>query len=92
MFPIYDVSWFIALQKLQLHVRVCLFLEAYGLSAALQVLQIGGVTLMGLTGTIKGEKKCPIGITTLCATFLVAGRQWKTFLHPVAYSNYYVFI
>lgn len=30
---------------------------------------------MGLTGTIKGEKKCPMGITTLCATFLVAGRQ-----------------
>jgi len=55
LFPIYDDSWFAALQKLQFQVLVCLFLDANGLTAALHAVQIEGVTLMGLTGTRKGE-------------------------------------
>lgn len=55
LLPIYDVSWLMAVQKLQLQTLVCLFLDAYGLRAALQFVQMGGAILMGLTGTIKGE-------------------------------------
>lgn len=55
LFPIYDDNWLIAPQKLQFQDLVCLFLDANGLSDALQVLQIGGATLMGFTGTRKGE-------------------------------------
>lgn len=55
LIPIYDINWFIAPQKLQLHDLVCLFLAANGLSAALQAAQIGAVTFMGFTGTMNGE-------------------------------------
>ena len=55
LLPIYVVNWFIAPQKLQLHALVCLFFAANGFKAPLQPVQIGGVTFIGLTGTINGE-------------------------------------
>lgn len=55
LLPIYEVNWFMAPQKLQLHALVCLFLAANGFNAALQPVQIGGVIFIGLTGTMKGE-------------------------------------
>ncbi len=55
LFPISAVSWFPAPQKLQFQLLVCLFFDANGFKAALQVTHMGGVTLMGLRGTKKGE-------------------------------------
>ncbi len=54
-FPIYEVSWLPAPQKLQFHERVCLFFVAKGFKAALHVVQIGAAILIGLSGTKKGE-------------------------------------
>lgn len=55
LLPISEVNWLPALQKLQVHTLDCLFLTEKGFNAALQPVQIGGVILIGLTGTINGE-------------------------------------